>query len=171
MVIVNGYKWILLRHEGYITGLYHEHVRSGVAIMRLGVIGEGTSSGAAPLPPQYHNCRFPSPPIGAPNAGLFLSFAVLHRKTSKCPRGEYDETKRVIIAQLAKVADLASKAWAPTTTVLNGRSFSRTTRPSKGQAFHEAPDITETYCTPARLAPYSMSDNRSSPVNAPLTSR
>ncbi|PVH70804.1 hypothetical protein DL98DRAFT_373904, partial [Cadophora sp. DSE1049] len=78
MVIGNGYKWILLRHEGYITGLYHENVKSGMAIMRLGVIGDGTALGAAPLQPQYHNCGFPSPPIGAPNAGLFLSFAVLH---------------------------------------------------------------------------------------------
>ena len=42
MVIGNGYKWILLQPEGYITGLYHEKVRSGMAIMRLGVIGEGT---------------------------------------------------------------------------------------------------------------------------------
>jgi len=77
MVIGNGYKWILLQPEGYITGLYHEKVRSGMAIMRLGVIGEGTFPGAAPRRPQYHNCQFPSPPIGAPNAGLFLSFAVL----------------------------------------------------------------------------------------------
>ncbi|KAH6692790.1 hypothetical protein BKA61DRAFT_281285 [Leptodontidium sp. MPI-SDFR-AT-0119] len=77
MVIGNGYKWILLRHEGYIAGLYYENVKSGMTIMRLGVIGDGTAPGAAPLQPQYHNCGFPSPPIGTPNAGLFLSFAVL----------------------------------------------------------------------------------------------
>ncbi len=45
--------------------------------MRLGVIGDGITARAAPLPPQYHNCGFPSPPIGSPNAGLFLSFAIL----------------------------------------------------------------------------------------------
>lgn len=45
--------------------------------MRLGIIGDGTTARAAPLMPQYHNCDFPSPPIGSPNAGLFLSFAVL----------------------------------------------------------------------------------------------
>ncbi|KAH9208844.1 hypothetical protein DL95DRAFT_32875 [Leptodontidium sp. 2 PMI_412] len=78
MVISNGFKWILLQHEGYIAGLYYENVKSGMTIMRLGVIGDGTAPGATPLQPQYHNCGFPSPPIGAPNAGLFLSFAVLH---------------------------------------------------------------------------------------------
>jgi hypothetical protein len=78
MVIDNGYKWILLQHEGCIAGLYYENVKSGTTIMRLGVTGDGTTPRAAPLHPQYHNCGFPSPPIGTPNAGLFLSFAVLH---------------------------------------------------------------------------------------------
>jgi hypothetical protein len=45
--------------------------------MRLGVTGNDSLIRAAPLPPQYHNCDFPSPPIRSPNAGLFLSIAVL----------------------------------------------------------------------------------------------
>jgi len=73
----NRYKWILLQQEGCIAGFYYENVNSGTTIMRLGVTGDGTAARAAPLPPQYHNCNFPSPPIGSPNAGLFLSFAVL----------------------------------------------------------------------------------------------
>ena len=78
LVISRQYKWILLQNEGCISGLYCENVNSGNTIMRLGVIGDGTTTrAAAPLTPQYHNCDFPSPPIGSPNAGLFLSFAVL----------------------------------------------------------------------------------------------
>lgn len=77
LVINNQYKWILLQNDGCISGLYYENVSSGRTIMRLGVIGDGTTTRAAPLTPQYHNCDFPSPPIGTPNAGLFLSFAVL----------------------------------------------------------------------------------------------
>ncbi|PBP19331.1 hypothetical protein BUE80_DR009929 [Diplocarpon rosae] len=78
MVVDNGYKWILLRHEGCVTGFYYENVKFGKTIMRLGVTGDGTALGAAPLQPQYHQCGFPSPQIGSPNAGLFISIAVLH---------------------------------------------------------------------------------------------
>lgn len=77
LVASNGYKWILLGQEGYVAGFYYENVTSGTTIMRLGVIGDGTPARAAPLLPQYHNCDCPSPPIGTPNAGLFLSVAVL----------------------------------------------------------------------------------------------
>jgi hypothetical protein len=45
--------------------------------MRLGVTGENTTVGTPLLRPQYYNCDCPSPPIGTPNAGLFLSVAVL----------------------------------------------------------------------------------------------
>lgn len=76
-MIDNGYKWILLRHEGCIAGFYYEKVEAGLSILRLGVTGDGTSAQARPLYPQYYNCGFPSPPIGTPNAGLFLSFAAL----------------------------------------------------------------------------------------------
>jgi hypothetical protein len=44
--------------------------------MRLGVVGGSPTARAAPLLPQYHNCDAPSPIVG-PNAGLFLSVAVL----------------------------------------------------------------------------------------------
>lgn len=76
-MVSNRYKWILLKPAGFIVGFYYENVISGTTIMRLGVTGDGTPIRAASLPPQYHNCGFPSPPIGSPNAGLFLSFAVL----------------------------------------------------------------------------------------------
>jgi hypothetical protein len=78
MVTENGYKWILLRQEGYVAGLYYENVKAGITILRLGATGDGTTQRVGPLNPQYHNCGFPSPPIGTPNAGLFLSFAALH---------------------------------------------------------------------------------------------
>jgi hypothetical protein len=65
------------RLKGCISGLYYENVKSGTTILRLGTIGDGTAARAAPLPPQYYNCDFPSPLIGSPNAGLFLSSAVL----------------------------------------------------------------------------------------------
>jgi hypothetical protein len=76
-VVSNSYKWILLQNKGCVSGLYYENVKSGTTITRLGVIGDSTTVRAAPLPPQYHDCGFPSPPIGRPNAGLFLSVAVL----------------------------------------------------------------------------------------------
>ena len=69
--------WILLQQEGCITGFYYESVNSSTTIMRLGVTGDGTTRRAAHLPPRYHNCDCPSPPIGTPGAGLFLSVAVL----------------------------------------------------------------------------------------------
>ncbi|KUJ07346.1 uncharacterized protein LY89DRAFT_545051, partial [Mollisia scopiformis] len=66
-----------LQQKGCVAGFYYENVTSGTTIMRLGVTGDDTPSRAARLPPLYHNCGFPSPPIGSPNAGLFLSIAVL----------------------------------------------------------------------------------------------
>ena len=43
--------------------------------MRLGVIGDVTLPTATPLTAQYSLCEIP--PIAGPNAGLFLSIAVL----------------------------------------------------------------------------------------------
>ena len=77
MVMGNCYKWILLGHEGHIAGFYYEKEKSGMAIMRLGIIGDNVSPRDAPLQPQYHNCVFPSP-IGGPNTGFFISSAVLY---------------------------------------------------------------------------------------------
>jgi hypothetical protein len=45
--------------------------------MRLGVVSDDTAQLAIPMLPQYANWDFPSPPIAGPNAGLFLSLAVL----------------------------------------------------------------------------------------------
>ncbi|KAK0119426.1 hypothetical protein ONS95_010878 [Cadophora gregata] len=74
----NSFKWLLLGQEGCIKGLYYENVNSGQTIRRLGVIGDGTATRAAPLPPQYHICEFPSPLVGSLNGDLFLSSAVLN---------------------------------------------------------------------------------------------
>jgi hypothetical protein len=69
----NQYKWILLENGGCVTGLYCENSLS--TIMRIGVVGDGTSPTTTPLTPQYSLC--PIPPIAGPNAGLFLSVAIL----------------------------------------------------------------------------------------------
>lgn len=73
----NRYRWLLLGQKGCVTGFYYENVKSGMTIGRLGVVGDGITARAAPLPPRYHNCDFPSPLIGSPNTDLFLSLAVL----------------------------------------------------------------------------------------------
>jgi len=89
-VVSNGYKWILLQQEGLIAGFYYENVDSGTTIMRLGVTGDSNTTRAAPLLPRYQNCDFPSPPIGSPNAGLFLSVAALSglEKVDVCQIGK-----------------------------------------------------------------------------------
>jgi hypothetical protein len=69
----NEYKWVLLRNKGCVTGLYYENSLS--KIMRLGVIGDGTPPTTTPLTPQYPVCKIP--PIAGPDAGLFLSVAIL----------------------------------------------------------------------------------------------
>lgn len=74
----NEYKWILLKTKGYVTGFYYENLTSGTTVMRLGVTSDGISGTATPRAPQYHACDIPLPPIAGPNAGLFLSVAVLH---------------------------------------------------------------------------------------------
>jgi hypothetical protein len=77
LVASNHYKWVLLcPNEGCLSGLFYEDVNSGRTIKRLGAISDGTTARAASLRPQYHNFDFPSPLIGSPNAGLFLSYAV-----------------------------------------------------------------------------------------------
>jgi hypothetical protein len=43
--------------------------------MGLGVIGDGTPTTTIPLTPRYHVSKIP--PIAGPDAGLFLSVAVL----------------------------------------------------------------------------------------------
>ena len=43
--------------------------------MRIGVVGDGIPPTTTPLTPQYSLC--PIPPIAGPNAGLFLSVAIL----------------------------------------------------------------------------------------------
>ncbi len=77
LVVSNYYKWILLSpNKGCPSGLFYEDTSPRTAIMRLGVISDGTPARAASLQPQYHNCNLPSPSIGSPNSGLFLSIAV-----------------------------------------------------------------------------------------------
>ena len=76
-MVTNSYKWILLQQEEFISGFYYKNIDSGTTIMRLGVIGDSTTARATTLLPRYYNCDFPSPSIGSPNAGLFLSVAAL----------------------------------------------------------------------------------------------
>ena len=71
------YKWILLKCNGCIAGFYYENPTTRPTIIRLGITSDGTSSPDTALIPQYAACDFPSPPIAGPNAGLFLSVAVL----------------------------------------------------------------------------------------------
>jgi hypothetical protein len=77
LVTSNSYTWILLQQEGCIAGLYYENNKYDEVITRLGVTGDSITGRATPLLPQYQNCDCPSPPIGSPNSGLFLSVAAL----------------------------------------------------------------------------------------------
>lgn len=71
----NIYNWVFLGSRGSILALYYENLPSGSVITKLGIIGDGVSPMTTPLTPHYHVCDFPV--IASPNAGLFLSVAVL----------------------------------------------------------------------------------------------
>jgi hypothetical protein len=75
LVMENDYKWILLGSKGCITGFYYENSPPCSKIMRLGITSDNTHTTTTALTPQYHICEIP--PIAGPNAGLFLSVAIL----------------------------------------------------------------------------------------------
>lgn len=77
LVMANRYKWILLGNRGCITGFYYEMPIARPAIMRLGVIGDGNSELKTYQTPQFPACDSPYLPLVGPDAGLFLSIAVL----------------------------------------------------------------------------------------------
>ena len=77
LVIANRYKWILLKNWGCITGFYYEKPTARPVIMRLGVTADENSESKAHQNPQFHACDSPYLPSVGPDAGLFLSIALL----------------------------------------------------------------------------------------------
>jgi hypothetical protein len=75
--MTNRYKWILLKNRGCITGFYYEKPIARPVTMRLGVIGDGNSELITHQTPQFPACDSPYLPSVGPDAGLFLSIAVL----------------------------------------------------------------------------------------------
>jgi hypothetical protein len=85
----NRYKWILLDKPGFITGFYFEKPIASPVIMRLGVTRDRNSGSKGHPNLQYPACDAPYLPLVGPNAGLFLSVAVLSglRKVELCRLG------------------------------------------------------------------------------------
>jgi hypothetical protein len=77
LVIANRYKWILLGNQGYITGFYYEKPIARPVIIRFGVIRDGNSELKTHQTPQFPAYDSPYLLLVGPDAGLFLSIAVL----------------------------------------------------------------------------------------------
>jgi hypothetical protein len=77
LVRSNDYKWILLGTSGYVTGFYFEKPTITPSIRKLGVTRTGNSRPSIHPTPQYITSRPPSFPSAGPDAGLFLSVAVI----------------------------------------------------------------------------------------------
>jgi len=72
----NKYKWILLDQPGSITGFYFEWPNSPV-IMRIGVTRDSNLVNTGSPNLTFTACSAPYLPRVGPNAGLFMSVAVL----------------------------------------------------------------------------------------------
>jgi hypothetical protein len=87
-VLDNKYKWILLDRPGSITGFYFEWPNSAV-IMRIGVTRDSNLVTIGSPNLKFMACSAPRLPRVGPNAGLFISVAVLSslRKVEICRVG------------------------------------------------------------------------------------
>ena len=89
LVMSNMYKWILLDKPGIITGFYFEKPIASPLIIRLGVTSDRNLGSKRHLNLIYCACNAPYLPLVGPNAGLFLSVAILSdlRKVELCQVG------------------------------------------------------------------------------------